>query len=79
MVAQDEVVEHHEVVVVHAVDHRVGAEDAVAGCDIANVSIRGLPLFVYTATFVIVEVIARIVVSGGMDVDDRLPYRCYEE
>lgn len=56
--------------------HRVGAGDADAGCDIANVSIRGLPLFMYTATFVIVEVMVPI---GGMDIDDRLPYRCYEE
>jgi hypothetical protein len=62
-------------VVVYAVDHRVGAGDEDAGYDIANVSIRGLPLFMYTATFVIVP----IAVSGGMDVDDRLPYRCYEE
>ena len=64
--------------VVHAV-HRVGVADADAGCDIANVSIRGLPLFMYTATFVIVEVMDPIAVSGSMDVDDRLPYRCYEE
>ena len=59
--------------------HRVGAGDADAGCDIANVSIRGLPLFMYTTTFVIVEVMVPIAVSGGMDIDDRLPYRCYEE
>ena len=64
---------------VHAVVHRVGAGHADAGCDIANVSIRGLPLFMYTATFVIVEVMVPIAVSGGMDVDDRLPHRCYEE
>lgn len=70
--------EHHEVVVVHAV-HRVGVGHAGAGYDIANVSIRGLPLFMCTTTFVIVEVMVPIAVSGGMDVDDCLPYRCYEE
>lgn len=63
-----------KVVVVHAVVHRVGAGDADAGCDVATVSIRGLPLFMYTATFVIVGVMVHITVSRGMDVDDRLPY-----
>lgn len=64
---------------VHAVDHRVGAGHADAGCNVANMSIRGLPSFIYTATFVIIEVMVPIAVSGGMDVDDCLPYRCYEE
>jgi hypothetical protein len=55
--------------VVHAVDHLVGAGHADAEYDIANMSIRGLPSFIYTATFVIVEVMVPIAVSGGMDVD----------
>jgi hypothetical protein len=61
---------HSYKVVVDAVDHRVGAGDADVGCDIANVSTRGLPLFMCTATSVIVEVTVPIAVSGGMDVDD---------
>ena len=64
--------------VVHAVVHRVvGAADADAGCDI--VDSRVAPVLMYTATFVIVEVMVPVAVSGGMEVDDCLPYRCYEE
>ena len=64
--------------VVHAVVHRVvGAAAADAGCDI--VDSRVAPVLMYTATFVIVEVMVPVAVSGGMEVDDCLPYRCYEE
>jgi len=47
------------------VDHRVGA-GADAVYDIVNVSTHGLPLFMYTTTFVIVKVMVPIAVSGGM-------------
>ena len=57
---------------VHVEVHRVGAADADAECDVPDVSIRVLPLF-------IVEVTVPMAVSGGMDVDGHLPHRCHEE
>jgi len=69
LVAQDEVaVEHrNEVGVVDAVDQRAGVGHAGAACDIANMPECLSSLFFFSVTFVIVEVMVPVMVTGVGD------------
>lgn len=65
-----------QVAVVHAVDQRAGAAGAGAAYDKVNL---GPSLSMCTATFVIVKVMVRVIVTGKMVGDNHLPHRRFEE
>jgi hypothetical protein len=66
-----------QVAVVDAVDQRAGVGDAGAACNIANIP-ECLSSLIFSATFVIAEVMVPVMVTGGVGGDNHPPRRGFE-